>query len=431
MAALRGRLPWIVTAVALVTVVVGPILRSHGAVLGTPMPPFLGPWNPGVHPLVVVAALVLVLAVVALPRLLSAPGWAFAGGTLVATVAVRLAVNAARTGTDGWDAVFDPSRSFEGKNEYLPALAALQYGPRFLLDRFDELIPTLPPHAAAHPPGTLLVLDALGITTPAGMAALCIGAGALATPLAYWTFRRVVDQHVARVATLLLVLSPDAILFGATSADALYLFVGMLAAWPLAAWVAGGRRSALWLGAAGTVLSSFFAWSLPAVTAWAAILAWRRSGFRRVLVLTVACAVVALVAYGALYALTGYDVVASFRATEDIYRFSVASMRPYWFWVVGSPVAFLVLAGLPIAWLALRALARGDEAAVAIGWVVGVAALLGFTKAETERIWLYLVPLVCLAAAEGWAAHRRSLRVVLGLLAVQALLIEVFFDTVW
>ncbi len=430
MARLRLALPWAVLALAAVVVVAGPLLRSSGVVLGTPLPPFLGPFHVLVDPpAALVAAVVLVAAVLALPALLRAPVATFALGSLAATLVVRLAVNAARTGTGGWYEVFDPLHGFEGKNEYLPALGSLQYGPRLLLDRFDELIPTLPAHAAAHPPGTLLLLDGLGITSPGAMAALVIGAGAVATPVAYFAFRRVSGEATARVATLLLVLSPDAILYGVTSADALFLLVAMLSAWPLAAWVTSGSRGALALAAAGTVIASFFAWSLPAVTAWAAILAWRRDGVRRAVVLAAACAGAAAVGYGALYLATGYDVVHSFLATEDIYRFSVASKRPYWFWVLGSPVAFLVMAGLPVAWLALRALARGQEAAVAIAWVIGVAALLGFTKAETERIWLYLTPLLCLAAAPAVPAGR--LRVVLGLLAAQALAVEVLLGTVW
>ena len=74
--------------------------------------------------------------------------------------------------------MFDPD-GFEGPNEYLPALTALRYGPGFFLDRFAELVPALPVHAAGHPPGLLLVMDAFGITTPGRLAALCIAGGAL------------------------------------------------------------------------------------------------------------------------------------------------------------------------------------------------------------------------------------------------------------
>jgi len=107
----------------------------------------------------------------------------------------------------------------------------------------------------------------------------------------------------------------------------------------------------------------------------------------------------------------------------------VASGRPYVFWLFGSPVAFLIAAGLPLAWLALRALGSGHAVAVALFAVIGVSAALGFTKAETERIYLFLVPILCVAAAT--ALPERYVPAVLGALAVQALATETLFWTVW
>ena len=423
------RVAWAGAVLAAATILAGTLIDAGGTNLGVPMPPFLGPWNVRAHPLALLAAVVLAAAVWLAPRALTLrPGW-FMAVAVAATVVVRLAVNAGRFGPDEWDRAFDLSDSFEGKNEYLPALGALRYGPRFLLDRWTELLPSLPPHAAAHPPGTLLVLDALGISTAPAMAALCIGAGALAAPLAYLAARAVAGERVARVATALLVLCPDAVLFGATSADALFLALGMLAAWPLAVFAVRGGVRPLVLGAAAMAVATLFAWSLAAVAAWAAVLALLRGGLRRALALGAACAGAAVLFYAALFAATGYDVIGALRATQDVYRFSVASMRPYAFWVFGSPVAFLVLCGLPVSWLALRALGARDRAAVAIFAVIGAAAVLGFTKAETERIWLFLAPPICLAAASALPAAR--LRPVLAILAVQALAIEVLFDTVW
>jgi hypothetical protein len=85
--------------------------------------------------------------------------------------------------------------------------------------------------------------------------------------------------------------------------------------------------------------------------------------------------------------------------------------------------------GLPVAWLALRALAAGDDAAVAIFAVLLISAVAGFTKAEVERIWLAFAPLVCLAAAT--ALQDRHLRPVLALLAAHALAWELLWNTVW
>jgi hypothetical protein len=104
-------------------------------------------------------------------------------------------------------------------------------------------------------------------------------------------------------------------------------------------------------------------------------------------------------------------------------------MRPYWYWVLGSPVGFLLVLGLPITWLALRGLAERDPEAIAIFAVLALASMMGFTKAETERIWLFLAPLACVAAA----AHvgPRALPLLLGALAVQTLGVQLLMGTVW
>jgi hypothetical protein len=112
-----------------------------------------------------------------------------------------------------------------------------------------------------------------------------------------------------------------------------------------------------------------------------------------------------------------------------VYRTGIAQGRPYWFWVAGSPTAFLITVGLPITWLAVRALALGRSVAVAIFAVLLVATVLGFTKAETERIWLFFAPFLCLAAAAVLPGER--LRLVLGLLAVQMLASELRYASVW
>jgi methylthioxylose transferase len=407
---ITAALPWAGAAVALGTLAIG-----------WPHDPFIGHWRPQAHPLLAVTIPCFVAAAALGPRLVApeVPRWAFATATLAITLVLRLALAAGGTGTGQWSVMFDP-RGFEGPNEYLPALGALDFGAGFFVDRFAELVPSLPVHAAGHPPGLLLTLHALGIDSPGGMAALCIGVGSLSAPLTYLAGRHLLDEDRARVAALLLALAPGALLYGATSADAVYLTLGLLAAWLLAA----GRRLA---GAVALAAVSFFAWSLLAVGAWAALVAWRRDGWRVAISLAATCGVALVVFYAFLYAATGFDPVGTLRSTEEVYRAGIASMRPYAYWLFGSPVAFLIVLGLPISWLALRALGRRDELALAIFAVIAIAAVGGFTKAETERIWLFLAPFVCLAAA----TERAPLRPVLAALAVQAVLYELAFETIW
>jgi hypothetical protein len=425
MTAVRRALPPVVLAGMAVTVVVGLWLARHdGRELGLPFPPFVGRWDPAATPWALAAAGLFALAIWAAPRLLALPAAAFAAAVFLLTLALRLALAASSRGPDAWWRVFDPA-GFEGPNEYLPALSALQYGPGFFLDRFAELVPALPVHAAGHPPGLLLVIDAAGITTPGQLAALCIAGGALVAPLAYAVGRQLGDERRARHAALLTASAPSVLLFGATSADALFATLGLLAAWPLAARAPAARAA----GAVLLALASLFAWSLVAIGAWAAVLAWRRDGVHAMLRLALLTGIALVALHAAFAALTGFDPIGTLHATERVYRFGIAGERPYWFWLPGSPTAFLLILGLPVAWLALRALAHTDDAALAIFAVIAIAAIAGFTKAEVERIWLAFAPLVCLAAAS--QLHEPHLRPVLALLAGHALAWELLWNTVW
>jgi hypothetical protein len=83
---------------------------------------------------------------------------------------------------------------------------------------------------------------------------------------------------------------------------------------------------------------------------------------------------------------------------------------------------------VPTALALARATADRRPAALALAAIALTAALSGATKAEVERIWLFMVPLAAVAAAP---ALRRHPTAVLLLLAAQALAVEVLFNTVW
>ena len=424
------RLPALVSAVIAITVIVGLVVtllappRAFGSWLGAPLPPFFAFWRPAFGLWTVVAALVLFAGAATAGRLRSrAVGpLGFAAAAFALALGLRLALATSTDGPYAWAAVFQGTR---GQNEYLPALPALELGARTFLDRFAELAPTLPLHPSAHPPGTLLALHLLGIDSAAGMATLTIATGALAAPLTYALGRELLDESAARTAALLFAFAPSALLYGATSADAMFATLGVGAATLLAA----RRPLARALGALALALSSFFSWALLAVGAWATLLSAARMGLASAARLAVVCAVALVAFYAGLYALTGFDPFGTLAAANEAYRAGIYFGRPYWYWLFGSPVAFLLAMGVPVAWLTLRALAARQAAAIALAGVVVTAAVLGFSKAETERIWLFMVPLACLAAATQLAPQRLS--AVLGLLAAQALAVEILLGTVW
>jgi methylthioxylose transferase len=428
----RGAELWLplgAAAIGTATIAYGLSARASGIELGASLAPFLAAWSPELHLSALPAVALLVAGVAVAPRLRSArvAPWQFAIATLTLGLSLRLALGIARRGVEGLYAVYELG-NHEAESEYLPALPAFEFGTRFFLDTFAEVGTSLPVHAIGHPPGLLVTMHTLGIDGPAEMAALTIGLGAASIPLTYLLARALLGERRARVATLLYVFAPSAILYGATSADALYAALALLAAVPLARAVSRGARP-LAAGAGALSLAAFFSYADLAIGAWATLLAWQRTGLKRAAQVAGACGLALVSFYAVLHLATGYDPVGAIEATESVYRVGIASRRPYEFWVLGSPTAFLVALGLPIAWLALRSAGAGDQSARALLVVLVTAAVLGFTKAETERIYLYLVPLACVAAAAG--LHPGRLRIVLGALAAQALATELFLYTVW
>jgi hypothetical protein len=411
---------------ALLTLAVGLLAKLAGLDWGAPAQPLVVFLRPALSTWGIPGATVLAACLYVARRLLVAPvrPLGFAGAAFALTLITRVAVNVFRGGPGALDRPFVVGLHGEGRTEYLPGLRFLDAGVGHFLSHFPDLVPTLPIQASGHPPGLLLTLHYLGIDTAAGAAALTILVGALATPLLYLLGRELAEDREARAAALLFVFVPTSLLYGATSGDAVFATLGVLAAAGLLARPASVRI----LGAAALALATFFSYALLAVGIWSALVRWRRRGFAAALRLGMLCAAVLVVVFLALDLATGFDLLAAIRATDSHYREGIARLRPYLFWLFGSPAAFLLLLG-PVAWFAARSLAAREATAVALAVVIAISALAGYTKAETERIWLFLVPFACLAAARSLTARR--VPAVLAAATAQALLFEVFLFTKW
>ena len=270
----RGPQLWLPLAVATLvagTFAYGFAARASGTRLGASLAPLLADWSPVLRPSAVPAVVLLVAGVAAAPALLTprVRSWQFVLAVLGYGLTLRLALGAARRGVEGLYAVYELG-NHEAASEYLPALPAFDFGTRLFLDTFAEIGTSLPVHAIGHPPGLLVTLHALGISSAPGMAALTIGIGALSIPLAYLLARVLLDESTARIAALLYVFAPSAVLYGATSADALYATLALLAAIPLA--LAAGRPAAALAGAPALAVASFFSYANLAIGAWASLL---------------------------------------------------------------------------------------------------------------------------------------------------------------
>jgi hypothetical protein len=429
-ARLEAWLPAVGVGACVLVVAVGQAIKAAGGELGSPLPPFVFYWGPQVDGLAVVSVLTFAAAWVVVPAVIArrASPIVCAGALYVLALALGVSLNLAHEGTRGLWAMLANGRhgTLEGQYEYLNGLPYLSRGVGWYLRHFASVLPHIPVHAQGNPPGPLIALHLLGIGNPGALAALCIGIGALSAPLAYDLGRTLGDERRGRIAGVLTAFSPCTLVFGVTSTDYAYAAMGCLVACLL---VRPGTR-ALVAGSIAAALASFFSWLLLAIPAWAAAVAVRRYGWRRAVSICAAFAVALAAFNGALAIAYGYDPFSAVRETASLYHGElIGSQRVYVFWVFGSPVAWAVMLGLPVVWFALRALAAGDAAAIATWALVLAASVLGFTKAETERVWLPFVPLACVAAAATLRTAR--LRPVLAFLAVQALAVEIVFFTIW
>jgi hypothetical protein len=447
----RGtRPPYLGTAVVLgCAVLVSHFLPAAQADFPSSVPPAFLKWQPTIGPELVVPMALAVVGVVALPRAMAAPTWAFLALAVafVFVLSVTLAVQAGKAGTfhgcceAGYGTAL--TRPLERRTDYLVNVPLVRkVGPRW----FDQQYPFLARpvkgrlslRAQTHPPGAILVLWLLmglthsNVVATAMLVVLLGAAGAIPT---YWLARELHGERIARFAVVLFAASPAVVLYTATSMDAVFMTVLAMAACALVR----APRSDGWAAVAGaavvaSLLLTYAAAALTVVGVGAAVLAWRRQRWHRVVRRGVVAALAALAAAWAVQRSVGIDLLTCFRVSARIqHGYAAYRDRPYWFWVFGSIVAFLIAAGIALAALLVRqtvARWRGREPGFeTVVWaVLVVSAVFGLVRGETEHIWLFMVPLVAAAAAPVAETRLRSVSAAgFG----QAVVTQVLYYTNW
>lgn len=341
--------------------------------------PVLGAWALPALAFAVVAVAGAHAAVARLPwRGLLAAAWGAAGAW-----ATLLAL------TDGPGALTAPLRT---RYEYLAAVHRVGDVHAFLA-HFTARLTSYPTHVKGHPPGMLLLLDALdhvGLGGAGVAATLVIAGGALAVPATLVTVRALAGETAARGAAPFLALAPAAV-WVATSADA--LFMGVAACGVACVATRRALVGGLLLGAA--LMLTYGAAPLAVVVVAVAAAVTGRAATR---LLVVAGAGVAVVV--ATFAALGFWWLDGLHATHGLYVSGVASRRPYADFLLIAPAA-LALATGPAAAAGI-ARVRGGLRTLAWAGVATVLAadLSGLSRGENERIWLLFTPwLLCAAAA--------------------------------
>jgi methylthioxylose transferase len=273
-----------------------------------------------------------------------------------------------------------------------------------------------------------------------GAAVLTVGIGCLGVLPVAALARDELGEDGRRWALALWVLAPMVVLYTATSADA--VFAVALAGAALAAHRGLVRRSWAWTLTGGALLwvGSMLTYAAALVVVFLLVRAAGRLRQEPGWVLGWAAATAGMVLglAGLLWLATGYDPVAAVRATHAAYQAAPGSAgRPYLLWLVGDPVAFGGMLGIPLfAALAARGVAVVRERAWTSFDAAVLACLLaasswGFSRGEVERIFLFLVPLALVPVVRQLRAWRVRLPAVAALLVAQMIAVQLLFYTRW
>jgi len=391
----------------------------------------------------------------------AAMAWYVALACLVATI------------DGGPSRLWRPYKNLHG-TDYIGAVDRVE-SVRGFLAGYNRMQPTLPMHCRTHPPGAILFLWAVdrGLLSGDAAAALAtILAAALAVPAVHGLARETGSRQTARLATVLFVLAPNVLLFTATSMEA--VFMAPLV-WTFYLLFRARRQRPAALGAAGGLAASVAAmmtFSAAWLAIWAAVLAAltalvdrRRLG--RTLAAMASAAAASLVFYVLLWAWSGYNLFAVFTTAvgqhaEIMEGCNQATLRQYLHLAVANPVAFFTGTGLVLAalWAArtwkdvrggfFRATARrpwgtpGVVLNLSFFGSLAVVVLAPLYTLEVERIWIFLAPMVAIAAARelhagtckmpvtpGQTEPNPAIRATFVLLAAQTVLMETLLDTLW
>jgi hypothetical protein len=274
-------------------------------------------------------------------------------------------------------------------------------------------------HSSTHPPGPILYyyawLQSVGAARAATFGGLGIAAiAALCVPMLHafaglWTE----DRRARLLCCAWYALLPAPIVF-LPEFDQIYPLFSIALAWAWVRALDGSPRAAIAFGAAVAV-AVFFAWNLLAlgafVVSYAAFRLWQERAPAQVLRTLVGAGLRAATTIVAIYLLlgvcTGYDPLRSFHHAIETQALQAVPLGRRWLdCALLDPLDFLLGAGMLAAPLlvlfALRVRSLGPrERALSLCALatILIVDLSGLLRAETARVWIFLLPFAIVPAA--------------------------------
>lgn len=392
-------------------------------------PPLQAQPNPRFDTLTFPAIAIGLVLVLTLPALAARLRWRTLLATAFATTWIWTVALAMTEGADGLSRVFARPQEYVYDAQRVTSISTMMHTfiGRIALSAPDNWHV----HVAGHPPGALLffvLLDRVGVTGLFGIGVVIVTIGSTAIVAVLITLRALGSASLARSAMPWIVLAPSAVWMG-VNGDAMFTAVS---AWGLAllaiAATSSGRRAVVTAVGAGLLLGLcvYLSYGLVLLGILAvAVLLIARSWQPLPWALGGSAIVVAA------FTAAGFAWWKAYPVLVQRYNDGIASHRPYSYWVWADIAAWTFTVGLAV-WAAFPAASRAirernvvAQLAAAALLTIGLAAVSGMSKAETERIFLpFTVWIVALPMFLPRSWHRPLLlsQVVIGLGVEQLLL---------
>jgi hypothetical protein len=300
-----------------------------------------------------------------------------------------------------------------------------EYGLRGFVEKHPELGDRFHSYnSRTHPAGVFVFLYLLFRTFGATQelrVAVAIAVVAFTSAVSAWLIGRTLGgERAGRIAAVLFAAAPGPLMLAYSNLDTVFAVPMTLS---VALFVlAVQRRSAPVAVAAGAVLGvgTLFTFATSFIVLAATIALVIQTGWRTAAKLLAAAAAGGAAVLALAWLTLGFDVLASYQASPKV-------QVPYkWYWLVGSPAAWLIYAGLPLAALGIYGVFRKIPNAgrpvlltvlivFMVVWAGLPTALTKLRPGEVERTWMFLYPLVAATAGlvvDRWTAGftRRWLR---------------------
>jgi uncharacterized protein YjeT (DUF2065 family) len=344
------------------------------------------------------------------------------------------------------------------KTEYFADINRVDPSPMAFMRNYTKMVPTLSLHSSTHPPGPVLYLWAVSRVFGDSVVAAALAA-IIGTALSVYPFsllaRTILGPAASWSAIAIYAVTPSLILFGATSMDGVFMFFPLLATYFFhKSWQQNPVRYSILTGIAlaAAMFFTFTTVCVGFVFTIEAILSIRYPAlWRRIWRNLIYAGLTFVVLHWLLRATTGYNVIRAFATAKHMPNEYRSDIYPdVWHYLtvsVGNLAAFLIGIGvitvalswreITEAWSAWRAKRPTALLFIALPVAAIVLAFSTIFCGETERVWMFLMPLPILAAARHLDRYQhenpqsRAWCGVLVLLFTQTLATQLLLHTFW